>query len=173
MYGEFEKRGARIAGVSVDPPEHDKAMIEKLALPFPLLSDPKSDLAKRCGLWNDEESVAVPAIMIVDRGGIVHYLYAGQNFTDRPGDEAVFGTLEELSEAGTGGSSTGESAEIRATAEEASESTVRPNKPPMSLKKLIPHYRGGLLRHRRPEAAFRGDKIPKGLQGGRPLPADG
>jgi len=39
-YEEFERRGARIAEINVDPPEHNKAMIEKLALPLPLLSDP-------------------------------------------------------------------------------------------------------------------------------------
>jgi peroxiredoxin len=33
-YEEFEKRGMRIAGVSVDPPENGKAMVQKLDLPF-------------------------------------------------------------------------------------------------------------------------------------------
>ena len=60
MYKEFEERGTRIAGISVDPPEHNKAMVEKLAFPFPLLSGPKGDLAKRCSSCNDEEGVAVP-----------------------------------------------------------------------------------------------------------------
>jgi len=40
----------RIASVSVDPPSLNKAMAEKLALPFPLLSAPRGDLAKRYGL---------------------------------------------------------------------------------------------------------------------------
>ena len=44
----------------MDPPEHNKAMVEKLAFPFPLLSDRKGDLAKRCSPWNGEEGVAVP-----------------------------------------------------------------------------------------------------------------
>ena len=126
----------------MDPPEHNKAMIEKLALPFSLLSDPKGDIAKHCGLWNDKEGVAVPAIVIVDRAGIVGYLYAGHDFADRPGDEEVFGALDGLSEAGTAGSSAGGSAEIQATAEEAAESTVRPDKPPMPLEQLTPYYRG-------------------------------
>jgi peroxiredoxin len=46
-YEEFEKCGTRIVSISVDPPEHNKAMVERLALPFSLLSDPKGDLAKR------------------------------------------------------------------------------------------------------------------------------
>ena len=126
----------------MDPPEHNKAMVEKLTLPFPLLSDPKGDLARRCGLWNDKEGVAVPAIVVVNRSGIVRYLYAGHDFADRPGDEEVFGALDGLSEAGTVGSSAGGSVEIRATAEEAAENTVRPDKPPMPLEQLTPYYRG-------------------------------
>ena len=126
----------------MDPPEHNKAMVEKLTLPFPLLSDTKGDLAKRCDLWNGKEGVAIPAIVIVDRRSVVRYLYAGHDFADRPGDEEVFGALDRLSEAGTARSSAGGSVEIRATAEEAETSTVRPDRPPMPLEQLTPYYRG-------------------------------
>ena len=34
-YEEFEKRGFGVAGISVDPPSHNRAMVEKLDLPFP------------------------------------------------------------------------------------------------------------------------------------------
>jgi hypothetical protein len=134
--------GPRIAGISVDPPEHNKAMVEKLTLPFPLLSDPKGNLAKRCDLWNGKEGVAIPAIVIVDRRGVVRYLYAGHDFADRPGDEEVFGALDRLSEAEVEDISAGGSVEIQATAEEAETSTVRPDRPPMPLEQLIPYYRG-------------------------------
>lgn len=87
-------------GVSVDPPSHNGPMIEKLSLPFQLLSDPRGDLAKRCGLWNDEESVAVPAIVVLDRGGVVRYVYAGNDFADRPGDDEVFGALDGSTDSG-------------------------------------------------------------------------
>jgi hypothetical protein len=126
----------------VDPPEHNKAMVEKLTLPFPLLSDPKGDLAKRCDLWNGKEGVAIPAIVIVDRRGVVRYLYAGHDFADRPGDEEVFGALDRLSEAGTARSSAGGSVELRATAEEAETSTVHPDRAPMPLEQLTPYYGG-------------------------------
>ena len=55
-YEEFEKRGTRIVGTSVDSPSHNKSMIENLDLPFLLLSDVRGTLAKRCDLWNDEEA---------------------------------------------------------------------------------------------------------------------
>jgi peroxiredoxin len=65
-YEEFEKRETWLVGVSVDPPSRNKAMVEKLGLPFSLLSDPRGELARRCDLWNDKEGVAVPAIVVVD-----------------------------------------------------------------------------------------------------------
>ena len=134
----------RVAGVSVDPPSHSKGMAEKLSLPFPLLSDPRGDLARRCGLWNAEEGVAVPAIVVVDREGIVRYLYEGRDFADRPGDEEVLGALEEApAEAGEGDG--GGEAGLRLTADEAESSTVRPERPAMTLEQLFPYYRGAFF----------------------------
>ena len=126
--------------MSVDPPSHNKRMVEKLDLPFPLLSDARGSLAKRCDLWNDKEGVAVPAIVGVDRGGMIRYLYAGHDFADRPGDDEVLGALDELSDASP---EEGDGAvEILLSAEEAEASTVRPDRPPIALEQLVPYYRG-------------------------------
>ncbi len=130
----------RIAGVSVDPPEHNESMVEKLSLPFPLLSDPRGDFARRCGLWNDDESVAVPAIVVVESGGVIRYLYAGNDFADRPSDDEVFGALDGITKANNG-ERNGE-IEFRVTAEEATSSTVRAERPAMTLEQLVPYYRG-------------------------------
>jgi alkyl hydroperoxide reductase subunit AhpC len=79
-----KKRGMLVACVSVDPPKNSKAMAEKLDLPFPLLSNPKGDLARCYGVWNAKESVPVPAVVVTNRGSIVRYLYVGNDFADRP-----------------------------------------------------------------------------------------
>jgi hypothetical protein len=126
--------------VSVEPPSHTRAMVEKLDLPFPLLSDARGDLAKHCGLWNDKEGVAIPAIVVVDRGGVIRYLYAGRDFADRPGDDEVLGALDELSDASPGGGNG--AVEIRISVEEAETATVRPDRPPITLEQLAPYYRG-------------------------------
>ena len=34
-----------------------------------MLSDPRGDLMKRLGLWDAEDGVAVPSVMVVDRSG--------------------------------------------------------------------------------------------------------
>ena len=137
-FEEFEGRGAQVAGISVDPPEHNSRMVGKLRLPFPLLSDPRGDLIKRYGLWDEEGGVAKPSILVVDRSGEIRYLYTGGDFADRPGDEEVLAALDGLDtriERITGGP------ELRVTAEEARES-VRPDKRPMTLEELLIYYRG-------------------------------
>ena len=126
----------------MDPPEHNKAMVEKLDLPFPLLSDARGELSKLYDLWNAREGVAVPAILVVDRSGTVRYPYKGEDFADRPGDAPIFETLDGL--AGEGGSETDADApaEVGLSADEAESSTVRPERPPMALEQLVPYYRG-------------------------------
>ena len=108
-------------------------------LPFPLLSDPRGDLIKSFRLWDEEEGVAVPSILVIDRSGEIRYLYTGGDFADRPGDEEVFAALDGLDGGGveriTGGP------ELRVTAEEARES-VRPDKQSLTLEELLMYYRG-------------------------------
>ena len=138
-FEEFERRGAQLAGISVDPPPNNARMVGKLLLPFPLLSDPEGELARLYGLWNAQEGVAVPAVVVVDRSGEVRYLYSGSDFADRPRDEGIFATLDELDsgiERLTGGP------EFQVGAAQARESSVRPDRRPMELEEITSYYRG-------------------------------
>jgi hypothetical protein len=123
----------------VDPPENNSRMVGKLLLPFPLLSDPQGELAKRYGLWDEEESVATPSIVVVDRSAEIRYLYSGSDFADRPGDEEVFAALDGLD---TSIERITDGPEIEVSAEEARKGSVRPDKRPITLEQLIPYYRG-------------------------------
>ena len=134
----------RVAGVSVDPPSNSKAMVDKLELPFPLLSDPTGELAKRCGLWNDKESGAVPAIVVIGRSGVIRYLYSGDDFADRPGDDEVLEALDETPEDDIGKDAHG-TVEIQVSADQAESSTVRPERPAITLEQLVPYYRGAFF----------------------------
>jgi len=139
---EFERRGVQLAGISVDPPSHNAAMVGKLQLPFPLLSDPQGELARLFGLWDADEGVATPSIVVVDQSGEVRYLYKGNDFADRPTDEEVFRGLRGLEsriERLTGGP------EFQVGAAQANESSVRPNESAMDLDQLTTYYRGVLF----------------------------
>jgi peroxiredoxin len=136
---EFEMRGAQIAGISVDPPSNNARMVGKLQLPFPLLSDPEGELARLCGLWNEEEGVAVPSVVVIDQSGEVRYLYSGTDIADRPRDEEILAALDGLDsgiERLTGGP------EFQVGATQAGESSIRPERRAMEFDQLIPYYRG-------------------------------
>jgi peroxiredoxin Q/BCP len=84
-----------VFGISVDSPAQNRAMIEKLLLPFSLLSDPDGRVSRLYGVWHDEQAIARPAIFVVVRDGTVRFMYVGEDFADRPGDEPLWQALEE------------------------------------------------------------------------------
>ena len=124
----------------MDPPGRNVAMVEKLALPFPLLSDPRGDLIKSLGLWNEEEGVSEPAIVVLDKAGTVQHLYSGgSDFSDRPPEDTL---MEILDGVGTQGEPEGGEPGIRVSADQAESETVRPDKPAQTLDALQPYYLG-------------------------------
>jgi peroxiredoxin len=77
-------------GISVDSVEQSKAMVEKLILPFPLLSDPEGRVIKEWGVWNDGEGgIAKPSVFLVRPDMSISYSYVGRDFADRPPDEDI------------------------------------------------------------------------------------
>jgi hypothetical protein len=96
-YSEFTRRGAHIAAICVDPPAVNAAMVEKLALPFAVLSDPDGEGAiKPYGVWHDERKIARPAIVLLAPDGREVFRYVGVDFMDRPGDAEIFAALDGL-----------------------------------------------------------------------------
>jgi peroxiredoxin len=85
--------GAVVYGVSVDPPDRNAAMIEKLRLPFSLLSDADGAASGAYGVYDAEQAISRPAIVVAAADGVVSYVYAGEDFSDRPGDDEVFAAL--------------------------------------------------------------------------------
>ena len=97
MWDRFEAEGVAVAAIVVDPEENNRAMVDKLLLPFPILSDPESRVIRDWGVLNPaEHDVALPAIFGIRRDGIVSYRYVGVDYTDRPTDEEVFAGLKEV-----------------------------------------------------------------------------
>lgn len=100
-YDQFQQRHAEVVGICVDSPEQNRAMVDKLILPFKLLSDPEGDaVIKAYGLWDAEGRIAVPSIVAIGGDGKVRFFYKGADFSDRPGDEEL---LAALGDGATGG----------------------------------------------------------------------
>jgi thioredoxin-dependent peroxiredoxin len=53
-YGEFERAGAVVLGVSPDNEKKHVKFKEKYGLPFTLLADPEHEVAERYGTWGEK-----------------------------------------------------------------------------------------------------------------------
>jgi peroxiredoxin Q/BCP len=53
-WGEFERAGATVLGVSPDSPESHQKFRAKLSLPFPLLADEDHAVAEAYGVWAEK-----------------------------------------------------------------------------------------------------------------------
>lgn len=81
-------------GISVDPIANNRAMVEKLLLSFPLLSDPDGRVIKDWGVWNEGEGgIARPSIFAVKQDGSITWKYIGTDYGDRPTDDELFASL--------------------------------------------------------------------------------
>jgi len=96
-YEAYTSTGATIAAIVIDSPEQNAAMVQKLALPFPILSDPGGERAiKAFDVWNEQGKMAKPAIFVLTPHGDEAYRYVGIDFMDRPNDDAILLALADL-----------------------------------------------------------------------------
>lgn len=55
LYGEFQKRGVEVIGISRDSSASHSKFAEKYSLPFILLSDPELKAIQACGVWQEKK----------------------------------------------------------------------------------------------------------------------
>jgi peroxiredoxin len=96
-YQEFVKRGAEVVVVGPDDLESFKAYWSKEQLPFVGLPDPKHRVANMYGQQVKWLKMGrMPALVVVDRQGRVHYRHYGSAMSDIPPDKHVLALLDEL-----------------------------------------------------------------------------
>lgn len=100
---EIEKRGYKLAGISYDAPEVAAKFVEKRALTYPLLSDPKSEIIERYKLLDPQyppghraHGVPQPIIFILDRSGVIKAKLYEDNYKKRPPQGLVLETLDKV-----------------------------------------------------------------------------
>jgi peroxiredoxin len=96
LVADFEQKGVKLYGVSVDSAFAHKAFQEKLNLTIPLLADfePKGALAKACGVYNDEFGTSQRALIMLDPDGVVKWAYCSPSALEIPGANLIFDALE-------------------------------------------------------------------------------
>ena len=86
----------QLAAICVDSVEQNRAMVNKLLLPFPVLSDPDARVIEPWGVLNAaEKGISRPALFLVRPDWSVPFSYVGEDFTDRPTDEELFAGASE------------------------------------------------------------------------------
>jgi peroxiredoxin len=95
VLSDLEAQGARLYGVSVDSAYTHKAFQEHLGITIPLLSDfePKGEVARKFGVYNEERGVNQRALVLIDPEGIVRWSHLSPSPLEIPGANLIFDAL--------------------------------------------------------------------------------
>lgn len=108
------------------------AMVEKLELPFPLLSDPdRMGAIDPYGFAdpNDARNIAVPGTVVIDSDGQEQHRTTGRDFADRPLDDEILEAVTRLGLAPT-------------TQEAPLVGDAEPSPSAFKVEHMLPYYRG-------------------------------
>jgi peroxiredoxin len=96
LLSDFEARGVKLYGVSVDSAFCHKAFQDKQGLTIPLLADfqPKGATASAFGVYDEEWGTARRALFLIDPEGIVKWSYVSPSVLEIPGANLIFDALE-------------------------------------------------------------------------------
>lgn len=94
---EFRRYGAQLVGISVDGVWCHAAFAEARHLHFPLLADfqPKGEVARRYGVYREQDGVCERALFVIDAQGIVRWSYVSP-LGINPGADGILEALEAL-----------------------------------------------------------------------------
>jgi peroxiredoxin len=85
---EFHKAGVAVIGISTDTPDRSRMLSGFLRSSIRLLSDPSETVVAPLGLVqhhrNGEPDNAIPAFVILDRDGIVRWIFASPYYRELP-----------------------------------------------------------------------------------------
>ena len=98
---EFDARGIRVVGISVDSPEINRRQSQRLGYTFPLLSDPKAEVIRHYdvlhpGAGPKGVDIARPAEFLIDSSGTVHWVNLTDNIAVRARPGQVLEAFEEM-----------------------------------------------------------------------------
>jgi peroxiredoxin len=100
-YAEFQKAGVAVYAVSVDPPEQNARLKARLGAGYEFLSDERGELLDTLDIRQAHRSVtgkdtAIPTQYLVDRDGIVRWVYRAETWRVRPHPREALQAIREL-----------------------------------------------------------------------------
>lgn len=93
----FHKYNAEILGISVDSKWCHMAFEENRNLHFPLLADfePKGEVSRRYGVYNEETGESRRALFVIDENGMIRWSHLSPDGIN-PGADGILDALEEM-----------------------------------------------------------------------------
>lgn len=91
---EFEKRGAELVALSVDPVDESEKLKKKLDLGFPLLSDPQRELIKKFGLDDPGNEISWPAVYVIAPDGKIAWRAFLETYKERPPPDQILEAVD-------------------------------------------------------------------------------
>jgi peroxiredoxin len=103
MTSELERSRTELAFIAAEKRDvmfKPAKFLEKHPVPFPFLLDEDRTVTKAYGLYHwlatDAYNIAHPATVVVDKDGMVRYIYRGDSQTDRAPIEPVMDVVKKL-----------------------------------------------------------------------------
>jgi len=96
---EFQRYGAAIVGISVDSAWSHRAFAADRKLRFPLLADfePKGEVSRRYGVYDQAEGTSERALFVLDGDGVIRWSYVSPPDIN-PGADGILTALEAIAE---------------------------------------------------------------------------
>ena len=92
---ELDEKGIQVIAISPDDIDGLKSMANRLDNPYWFLSDPKLEVIERYGIRKDE-TLPHPAVVLIDKKGLVQWFYVGENYKQRPSASQLTSVIENL-----------------------------------------------------------------------------
>ncbi len=98
---DFNRRGIKLAAISVDPPEINREHCRKLGYTYTFLSDPKAEVIRRydllhAGAGPDGHDIARPAEFLLDSHGVIRWANLTESIIVRARPEVVLKAADDL-----------------------------------------------------------------------------
>ncbi|WP_233522122.1 redoxin domain-containing protein [Chitinophaga silvatica] len=96
----FTAKNAVLLGISVDSKWSHLAFAQSRKFHFPLLSDfePKGEVSRQYGVYNDVDGESKRAIFLIDEHGIIQWSYLSPDGIN-PGAEGILAALDDMDKA--------------------------------------------------------------------------
>jgi peroxiredoxin len=95
MLPELEKRGYQVLAISPDDAADMQKMADRMDRPYQFLSDTDLKVTDLYGIRKDEE-LPHPAMILLDKQGIVQWFYIGEDYKTRPSATQLKQVLDRL-----------------------------------------------------------------------------